>query len=80
LKRRLSIVSALIFDSSVDDGTPTRTAAPNGPDTSKLLQSYDWPGNIRELQNVIEREIWSSSSWRTMFSLCRRGFRAWISA
>jgi transcriptional regulator with GAF, ATPase, and Fis domain len=21
-------------------------------DTSRLLQSYDWPGNIRELQNV----------------------------
>ena len=24
---------------------------------SKLLQSYDWPGNIRELQNVIERAV-----------------------
>jgi transcriptional regulator with PAS, ATPase and Fis domain len=22
-----------------------------------LLQSYDWPGNIRELQNIIERSI-----------------------
>jgi DNA-binding NtrC family response regulator len=26
-------------------------------ETSKLLQSYDWPGNIRELQNVIERAV-----------------------
>jgi transcriptional regulator with GAF, ATPase, and Fis domain len=26
-------------------------------DTSTLLQSYDWPGNIRELQNVIERAL-----------------------
>ena len=26
-------------------------------ETSKLLQSYDWPGNIRELQNVIERSV-----------------------
>src|SRR5215831_7020968 len=26
-------------------------------DTSMLLQSYDWPGNIRELQNVIERAV-----------------------
>ena len=26
-------------------------------DTSHLLQSYDWPGNIRELQNVIERAV-----------------------
>jgi PAS domain S-box-containing protein len=25
--------------------------------TADLLQSYDWPGNIRELQNVIERSI-----------------------
>jgi formate hydrogenlyase transcriptional activator len=26
-------------------------------ETSKLLQSYDWPGNIRELQNIIERAV-----------------------
>ena len=26
-------------------------------ETSNLLQSYDWPGNIRELQNVIERAV-----------------------
>jgi PAS domain S-box-containing protein len=25
--------------------------------TLNLLQSYDWPGNIRELQNVIERSV-----------------------
>ncbi|MGB6692077.1 MAG: sigma-54 dependent transcriptional regulator [Terracidiphilus sp.] len=25
--------------------------------TCKLLQAYDWPGNIRELQNVIERAV-----------------------
>ena len=23
----------------------------------ELLQSYNWPGNIRELQNVIERSV-----------------------
>ena len=27
-----------------------------------LLQSYDWPGNIRELQNIIERSVILSSS------------------
>src|SRR5262249_3969 len=27
-----------------------------------LLQSYDWPGNIRELQNVIERSVILTSS------------------
>jgi len=26
-------------------------------DTMKLFQAYDWPGNIRELQNVIERAV-----------------------
>ena len=26
-------------------------------ETSQLLRSYDWPGNIRELQNVIERAV-----------------------
>ena len=30
--------------------------------TLDVLQSYDWPGNIRELQNVIERSIILSSS------------------
>jgi formate hydrogenlyase transcriptional activator len=28
-----------------------------GKKTLKLLQSYPWPGNIRELQNVIERSV-----------------------
>jgi DNA-binding NtrC family response regulator len=26
-------------------------------ETLKLLQTYHWPGNIRELQNVIERSV-----------------------
>jgi len=26
-------------------------------DTFKLCQSYPWPGNIRELQNIIERSV-----------------------
>ncbi|MGA2600508.1 MAG: sigma 54-interacting transcriptional regulator [Bryobacteraceae bacterium] len=30
-----------------------RVASP----TMKLFQTYDWPGNIRELQNVIERSV-----------------------
>jgi PAS domain S-box-containing protein len=29
--------------------------------TLELFQSYDWPGNIRELQNVIERSVILSS-------------------
>jgi formate hydrogenlyase transcriptional activator len=35
--------------------------------TLDLLQSYDWPGNIRELQNVIERSVILSS--RDAFSV-----------
>jgi transcriptional regulator with GAF, ATPase, and Fis domain len=31
-------------------------------ETSNLLQSYDWPGNIRELQNIIERAVIVSDS------------------
>jgi formate hydrogenlyase transcriptional activator len=31
-------------------------------ETLNLLQSYDWPGNIRELQNVVERAIIVSES------------------
>jgi len=37
------------------------------PKTLELLQSYEWPGNIRELQNVIERSIILSTA--DMFSV-----------
>ncbi len=33
------------------------------------LQRYDWPGNIRELQNVIERAVITASSGRLSFDL-----------
>jgi two-component system nitrogen regulation response regulator NtrX len=33
-------------------GLPTRTL---GEDTSAALQGHDWPGNVRQLRNVIER-------------------------
>jgi transcriptional regulator with GAF, ATPase, and Fis domain len=33
------------------------------------LQSYDWPGNIRELQNVIERAVILSRGRRLQFEL-----------
>ena len=42
--------------------------------TLDLLQSYAWPGNIRELQNVIERSVivCESENFRSM----KAGFRA----
>ena len=39
-----------------------------------LLQSYAWPGNIRELQNVIERSVIVSDG-RRISPLMRVGFR-----
>jgi DNA-binding NtrC family response regulator len=27
------------------------------PDVLKILEEYDWPGNIRELRNVVERAV-----------------------
>ena len=33
------------------------------------LQGYDWPGNIRELQNVIERAMITSKSGKLLFNL-----------
>jgi len=33
------------------------------------LQRYDWPGNIRELQNVIERSVITASNGRLRFDL-----------
>ncbi len=34
------------------------------PGAVKTLESYSWPGNIRELKNVIERAVYKSSSHR----------------
>ncbi len=39
--------------------------------TAQLLQEYNWPGNIRELQNVIERAVILCDS--DTFSVDRRG-------
>jgi two-component system nitrogen regulation response regulator NtrX len=32
------------------------------PDALKMLEAYDWPGNIRELRNVLERLVIMTSS------------------
>jgi len=34
-----------------------RGVAPVGPETLALLQRYRWPGNIRELKNLVERIV-----------------------
>ena len=46
-------------------------------DVMAALQSYDWPGNIRELQNVIERSVILSTApnsiWRPANWGCQSG-------
>jgi len=37
-----------------------RTIAPLSLSCIRRLKSYDWPGNIREVQNVIERAVITS--------------------
>jgi transcriptional regulator with PAS, ATPase and Fis domain len=34
-----------------------RAASSLSPDAEQALQSYEWPGNIRELRNIIERAV-----------------------
>ena len=36
---------------------PGKRSGKSRKKTLELFQTYDWPGNIRELQNVIERAI-----------------------
>jgi transcriptional regulator with GAF, ATPase, and Fis domain len=42
---------------------------PLTPENIKQLQDYDWPGNIRELQNVVERALIISSDGNISFDL-----------
>ena len=48
--------------------------------TLKLCQSYHWPGNIRELQNIVERSVilctgdtfWIDEAWLSSQNAPRR--------
>ena len=48
--------------------------------TLKLCQSYHWPGNIRELQNIVERSVilctgntlWIDEAWLSTLNAPRR--------
>ncbi len=44
------------------------------PENLKELQDYDWPGNIRELQNVIERALIISTGGKISFDLKQKKY------
>jgi len=48
------LVQAFITEFNARNGKDVR--APS-PEAAKLLQRYPWPGNIRELRNVVERAV-----------------------
>jgi two-component system nitrogen regulation response regulator NtrX len=48
---RLLVPFFLDFFARLHGGKPKRIH----PDALKLLEQYDWPGNIRELKNIVER-------------------------
>lgn len=54
----------LLIDTFLDNLNQKSTKKVRGtdPDVLRALQDYDWPGNIRELENVIERAFVLSES------------------
>lgn len=56
LRERLDDIPLLVNDAirKLNHRLGTRVEGVT-PDVIKLLQSYNWPGNIRELQNVVEQ-------------------------
>lgn len=62
LRERLADIEPLavhfLTKSSLENG---RTLSAVGPEALGLLQGYPWPGNIRELENTMERAVVLSS-------------------
>jgi DNA-binding NtrC family response regulator len=48
------LIQAFIDEFNARDRRQVRAVA---PEAMQLLEQYDWPGNIRELRNVVERAI-----------------------
>ena len=57
LKERMSDYVLLMehFLNQCNRKNPERTACYFSPEMYKILEHYTWPGNIRELQNLVER-------------------------
>ncbi len=62
LRERRSDISLLVDHFLVDIGYRlNRKTAGVTPEVMKLLETYHWPGNIRELENLLERMVAFSS-------------------
>jgi formate hydrogenlyase transcriptional activator len=57
ISHRISAMDIVLSSPSIVSGKAGSGIRSIDQKTLDLLQSYDWPGNIRELQNVIERSI-----------------------
>jgi len=60
LRERRSDVPLLaqhFLDQFVKDASPPRARVTIAQDAQQALMAYDWPGNVRQLQNVMERLI-----------------------
>jgi DNA-binding NtrC family response regulator len=60
LRERRSDVPLLaqhFLDQFVKDASPPRGRVTLGQDAQQALMAFDWPGNVRQLQNVMERVI-----------------------
>jgi DNA-binding NtrC family response regulator len=60
LRERRSDVPLLaqhFLDQLAKDSSPPRARVTLGQDAQQTLMAYDWPGNVRQLQNVMERVI-----------------------
>jgi DNA-binding NtrC family response regulator len=71
LRERRSDVPLLaqhFLDQFVKDASPPRARVTIGQDAQQALMAYDWPGNVRQLQNVMERVI-ALSPGRTQFGI-----------
>ena len=58
LRERKEDIPALAYRFALRTATETgKTITAIAPEGLELLQQYDWPGNIRELQHVVERAV-----------------------
>lgn len=58
LRSRKSMISELLSGFLRETATRMGVKLPSvSPEAAELLEQYDWPGNIRELRNVVERAV-----------------------